>query len=154
MTPIFLATISPIDRLIAKPGIFSFYNQTHNGPTNSPKWFLTFSILPYLESILLFSEFFSGLWSSDNGMTDEKSFPEAKIERESPTLQMNNSQPVKWIQFKVVPENMVSISVFFKFFTVYLRHEYKFFWQYQLSVIYWLKSHPFEESMNYLTISF
>lgn len=123
VTPTFLATVSPIDLLIANPGIFSFGSQTHYGPTNSPWWFFNLSILPYFEIILFFSGFFSGLCSTERGMIDEKLFPEARMERESPTLQINNSHPLRCIQFRVVPENMVSISVPFKFFTVVFKQE-------------------------------
>jgi hypothetical protein len=37
MTPTCEAILSPIDRAIANPGIFSFFSQTREGPTGFPK---------------------------------------------------------------------------------------------------------------------
>ena len=63
MTPTELATQSPIDRLIASPGMFSSFSHTHAGPIGWPSGSLKGSTLPFDIRILSNSSFLSGLWS-------------------------------------------------------------------------------------------
>jgi len=63
MTPTELATLSPIDRLIASPGTFSSLSQTRAGPIGCPSGSQNGSTLPLQSMIRSNSSFQSGLWS-------------------------------------------------------------------------------------------
>lgn len=63
LTPTDYATESPIDLLIASPGIFSVLSQTLCGPIGWPFGSQKGSTRPPLFLILLLSSFLSGLWS-------------------------------------------------------------------------------------------
>ena len=55
------ATVSPIDRDMARPGVFMFFTHTLYGPENRPLQSCACCTLPYLLHILAFSLFESGL---------------------------------------------------------------------------------------------
>ena len=58
---------SAIDQVIANPGISLSFNQTHNGPLNSPDSVLKDCIRPPASKILHLSHSRQGLWSSLTG---------------------------------------------------------------------------------------
>jgi hypothetical protein len=73
VTPTVLATRSPRDLVIARPGAYLFFSQTLFGPKNYGFIFpwgtiLDCSILPLDFLILLASSFSSGLWSLLRGV--------------------------------------------------------------------------------------
>ena len=111
ITPTLLATSSPKDLVMARPGMSSCFNQTLRGPIGFLSGSLKESILPPLLMIRSASSGWLGFWSL---LTACAKIPPSRsflttMPLESPTLQQNNFYPRVINDTQVDPENLTSI---------------------------------------------
>jgi len=105
MTPYLWANPSPIDQLIARPGISLSGAQTQNGPMSLPSSSLKVSITPLHFSIRARSKGMQGLWSVVNckTFTRPSSLTWTEIALESPRFAVYKVFPWKKTEQQVEP---------------------------------------------------
>lgn len=69
IVPAFIPALSPKERVMARPGIATYFIHTLNGPKSSPLSFFWLKILPPKLMMRYFSSTLSGLWSMVRGRT-------------------------------------------------------------------------------------